>query len=321
MARLGMIELSMLPALKVINSLDSEQIITDRMQQFAELWRKHDPPAGAQYDVGNLEFDPIRINQEANTFFQLLLEDRVNQAAKSVTLAFATGADLDGIASRYPGGLPRLVKENDDQYRMRIWLSVNTLSPHGTYESYVFWALSGDPTLRDATAIAKRGSANVTITIMADGTPVTTNSTRNGISPFPSPLPSIPQIDAVRTFVESSSRKALTDVVSVRGPKAVHINYVVSYWLFPGWDKDLLEPELYTAAAALIERQRWLGYSHTLDSIDAALKGSGVYKLHVVSPAIDVEIDQHEVVIVDSVILNYMGRGGFENPIEPEGTR
>lgn len=320
MARLGSLELDQLPVMEVLEQLNSEGIISERMRQFVELWRKYDPPAGAQYDVDALEFDPIKINQETNAFFELLLRDRVNQAAKGVTLAYAAGADLDAIASRYPGGMPREAGESDDSYRTRIWLSVNTLSPHGTYEAYVFWAMTGALSegvpIRDATAVAKRGTANVTITIMANGTPVVANDAKNGIVPFPSPLPSSSQLDAVRKYVESSQRKALTDVVSIRSPKIVNTQYKINYWLFPGWDRGLIEPALYDAAAKLVEKQRWLGYSHTIDSIDAALKTSGVYKIHVVEPVADIEIDKHEVVVVDGVSLNYMGRGGFEEATE-----
>lgn len=320
MARLGSLELDQLPSMQVLETLNSELIIEERMKQFVELWRKNDPPAGAQYDVDNLEFDPIKINQEANAFFELLLRDRVNQAAKGVTLAYAAGSDLDAIASRYPGGMPRITNESDDNYRMRIWLSPNTLSPHGTYEAYVFWALTGARMsglpLRDATAVAKRGTANIIITIMADGTPVTANTEKDGVTAPPSPTPTTVQIDAVRTYVGSSSRKGLTDVISVRSPKIVNTQYRINYWLFPGWDRDLIEPALYDAIAKLIEKQRWLGYSHTIDSIDAALKTSGVYKIHVVEPVVDVEIDQHEVITVDSVSIDYMGRAGFEEPIE-----
>jgi phage-related baseplate assembly protein len=317
MARLGVIELDQLPAMQVLEKLDSESILTARMAQFVALWKSYDPPAGAEYDVDGLEFDPIKITQEASTYFELLLRDRVNQAARAVTLAYASGSDLDAIGSRYPGGMPRLSGESDDHYRMRIWLSSNTLSPHGVYESYVFWALTADKTLRDATAVAQRGTPNVTITIMADGTPVAANAARNGITTFPNPTPTIAQIDAVRRYVESNSRKALTDVVSVRAPKIVSTTYKIDVWFFPGWDVDLLMPELYTAAAELIEKQRWLGYSHTIDSIDAALKRSGVYKIKVIEPAADIEIDRHEVVQVESVSIRYAGRGGFEEPTEP----
>ena len=92
----------------------------------------------------------------------MLLRDRVNQAARSITLAYAIGTDLDAIASRYPGGVPRLPSESDDRYRRRIWLSPNTLSPHGTAEAYEFWALTALPALRDVTAI-RIGACTITI--------------------------------------------------------------------------------------------------------------------------------------------------------------
>ena len=82
-------------------------------------------------------------------------------------MAFGSGSDLDAIASRYPGGVPRLADEpytiaGDDRYRRRIWLSPNVLSPHGTAEAYIFWALTADAALRDASAVTIEGT-NVTV--------------------------------------------------------------------------------------------------------------------------------------------------------------
>lgn len=316
MARLGVLEIDQLPRMQVLETLSSENIIASRMQRFVAIWADSDPPAAANYDVQNLEFDPIKITQEANAYFELLLRDRVNQAAKSVTLAFASGTDLDAIASRYPGGVPRLAGESDDHYRLRVWLSANTLSSHGVYESYVFWAVTARPELRDVTASAKTGTPNVTITIMADGDPITLNPQKNGITAFPNPRPSVEQIDAVRQYVLSNSRKALTDVVTVRGPKVVQVQYKIRYWLFPTWDKAAAELQLWKAIAALLEKQRWIGYSHNQSAMEAALMTAGIFNIIVDSPA-DTTIDITEVVEVTKVTLTYAGRGGFEEPIEP----
>jgi phage-related baseplate assembly protein len=73
------------------------------MAKLVELWREADPPAGAVYDVDALEFDRSRSIRSARPF-ELMLRDRVNQAARAVTPAFASGSDLDAIATRYPGG-------------------------------------------------------------------------------------------------------------------------------------------------------------------------------------------------------------------------
>ena len=152
----------------VLESIDADKIIANRMGRFKTLWKQYDPPNGAQYDVGELEFDPIKITQENSAYFELMLRDRVNQAARAVTLAFAVGADLDAIASRYPGGVPRLLDERDEHYKRRVWHSPNVLSPHGTAESYVFWALTADPTLHDASATTTEGTGKVYITLMAE---------------------------------------------------------------------------------------------------------------------------------------------------------
>lgn len=318
MARLGQIELDQLPEFTVLERLDSDTSIRQRMQRLKELWTLYDPPAGAIYDVDNLEFDPLKIQAEMAAFFELLVRDRVNQAAKAVTTAFATGGDLDAIASRYPGGVPRLVGETDDRYRTRIWLSANALSPHGVYESYVFWALTADPTLRDATAIArKRGTPNIDVTIMKEGTPVTVLDTGEGLTSFPDTLPTTQQIDAVQAYILDESRKGLTDVVTVRPPRIRHVAYEIDYWLFPSWNEQAMRRQLWAAMAALIEKQRWLGYSHVKAAVDDALMMSGVYNIKVNKPLDDLEIEPFEIVVVDSVKLTFKGRGGFEEAPEP----
>ena len=122
-------------------------------------------PRNTMFKILNL----IRSRSIRNStpYFELLVRDRVNQACRAVTLAFAVGSDLDAIASRYPYGVTRIqydingnvltpdqiaagatavTSETDAVYRQRVWLSPNILSlsgpGQGTYESYKFWALS-----------------------------------------------------------------------------------------------------------------------------------------------------------------------------------
>lgn len=322
MPRIGVIELSQLPPFEVLELISTEVILRTRLAQLKTYWAVSDPPNGAQYDVGNLEFDPLRINQEANTFYELMLRDRVNQAARAVTLAFATGGNLDAIASRYPGGMPRIAGEKDDDYRTRVWLSPNTLSPHGIYESYVFWALNayaaaGDPKLRDAQATNVPGNPDITITIMADGPPITAQGSYDGadagkmITAYPSPAPSNDQVVRTAVYIKDKSRKGLTDVITVGSPKVVHVRYDVGVVLFPGWDPGLIMPQLAVAMAALLEDQRWLGFSHTRAAIDRALKVGGVFNLLIKLPAADVLVDPTTTVVVDGVKLYYAGRGGL----------
>jgi phage-related baseplate assembly protein len=326
MSRLSVINLAELPPMAAIETIDTEAAMTARMARFKELWAIYDPPLGVQYDVENLEFDPIRINQETCTYFELLLRDRVNQAARDVTLAFGWGSNLDGIASRYPGGVPRLPLvanprpyegypqdwESDDHYRQRIWLSPNLLSPHGTAEAYEFYALTADATMHDARATSDEGTGCVYITLDASQkiTPTWTRvrdtvtgkllSTRTRAL-MTDPTPTLQQIIDVRTYVHSEGRRGLTDVIITASPKLSHVNYKARVWLYPNVSADLALTSIETALAALIEKQRWIGHDHSRMAIDAALAQQGVHHAVIDEPFQDATVDYRSMVKVDMV--------------------
>jgi phage-related baseplate assembly protein len=320
MSRLSVINLAELGRMLVLESISTEKILLDRMERFKSLWLTYDPPNGAQYDVGDLEFDPIKITQENSTFFEMTLRDRVNQAARAVTLAFAVGTDLDAIASRYPGGVPRFLDERDDRYRRRVWHSPNVLSPHGTAESYVFWALTADPTLHDASAVTIEGTGKVFITIMAESGSVagmTWNRTydpQTGIfqstraEPTFNPTPTLEQIIDVRKYVLDEARRGLTDEINVYGPKITHCNYKARIWLFPNVSADLAIAAIETAFVELLEKQRWIGYDHSRMEIDAALAQVGVHHAIIDEPVKDVMVDDRGVVKVNFVQIHLVGR-------------
>jgi phage-related baseplate assembly protein len=281
----------------LLEDIDVEEIISERMIRFKQLWALHDPPSAAQYDVENLEFDPIKIQMEAGAFFELLIRDRVNQAARSVTLAYAIGTDLDAIASRYPGGVPRLENESDDRYRRRIWLSPNTLSPHGTAEAYEYWALTALPELRDVTAIrvvAHDYYPTILITCMLD-------SVLN-------PRPSDEQLVQVRLYIQELSRQGLTDVISVNPPKVREVKYRVSVWLYPGAVGDQILARIDLNLQKLVMDQYWLGHDHSLTAIHAACMMGGVHHVDVLEPTENIKVPSDWVVVVTSISVTLGGR-------------
>lgn len=294
MNRLGVLDPNSLPVFAVLERLDSETIIRDRMARVVEVWTEHDPPEAAVYDVENLEFDPIRIVQEADSYFELLLRDRVNQAAKSVTLAYASGGDLDAIASRYPGGVPRLAGESDEAYRRRIWLSPATLSVHGSEEAYVFWALTADPSLKDATATTVEGTGHVTITIMAGG---------------PDPRPTDVQLNRVRAYIADYGRKALTDIVSVQGPNIIDTRIHVEVWLFPGPDGPTTLAAIRQSLAQMVEQHQWIGVDYTRMAISRAVGNvMGVQDVNILEPASNLVVNSTSVVRVTEILVELRGR-------------
>jgi phage-related baseplate assembly protein len=310
MPRFTPIVLDELPEMQVIETIDSETIISTRMSKLVEFWKTADPPAAAVYDVDTLEFDPLRINQEASTYFETLLRDRVNQAARAVTTAYAVGGDLDAIASRYPSGVPRLPLvddprdfdeypedwEDDDRYRERIWLAPSLLSPHGSYEAYVYWAMTADATLHDASAMSERGTGKITVTIMAG---------YYGEEPTPTDA----QMNAVLDYINAESRRGLGDDVNVLPPKITRVAYRVRVWLFPAYNKDTVMAAVAAAVDKLLQDQWWLGCDHTRMALDKALAQPGVYNAIIDEPADDIDVDADGLVLVTSVTLTYAGRG------------
>jgi phage-related baseplate assembly protein len=281
----------------VLEKLDVETTLEARMARLKQLWASYDPPSAAQYDVENLEFDPIKINQEVCSYFELLLRDRVNQAARSVTLAYAIGTDLDAIASRYPGGVPRLEGESDDRYRRRIWLSPNTLSPHGTAEAYEYWALTALPELRDVTAIRS---------VQHDYYPTILITCL--LQPPSDPAPSDEQLVRIRAYIQSEARMGLTDVISVNPPKVRDINYNVALWLYPGTMPEPALIKIKENLTKLAEDQYWLGHDHSLMAINAACAFSGVHHIEVVEPTEDIFVPLDWVVRVNSITVTLAGR-------------
>jgi len=281
----------------VLEDLDAETILGQRMQRFKELWAFYDPPAAAQYDVETLEFDPIKINQEACTYFELMLRDRVNQAARSITLAYAIGTDLDAIASRYPGGVPRLPGESDDRYRRRIWLSPNTLSPHGTAEAYEFWALTALPALRDVTAIRS---------VMHDYYPTILITCL--MNDYDEPKPAQEQLVFIRSYIQSLSRQGLTDVISVNPPKVKEVAYKINVFLYPGTAAEQTLAKMRTRLEKLIADQYWLGHDHSHTAIHASCALQGVHHVDILEPTDDVLIPADWVIKVTELTILLTGR-------------
>lgn len=274
----------------LLESISTETNIADRMARFKTLWLHYDPPNGAQYDVGSLEFDPIKIQAENAAFFELMLRDRVNQAARGVTLAFASGTDLDAIASRYPGGVPRQPQESDSRYRRRVWSSVNPLSPHGTAEAYEFWGLTAMPTLRDVRTKKVRPSLveNPVIVVAC-------------LNDANDPAPNTADLLAVRAYIQDEHRQSMTDEFRVIAPMLTTTPYEIQYTLFPNVNKDSAAADITASLEALVEEQRWLGFDHTRAAIYKAAKVSGVHNVQIIKPETDLFADNSRFIKV----LNY----------------
>ncbi|MFN4098149.1 MAG: baseplate J/gp47 family protein [Pararhodobacter sp.] len=163
------IDLSTLPPPPALEVLDYEGILSARLDEFKARWEavRQDHPDLPEYDVELLQTDPAVIIEQADSYHEMLLRGRVNDAVRAVMLATSWGANLDHLGARV--GATRLAEETDTAYRRRIQLAYEVLSTAGPYGAYVWHALSAHPGIKDAAAygpeedFAAPGEAWVTV--------------------------------------------------------------------------------------------------------------------------------------------------------------
>ncbi len=121
------------------------------------------------------------------------------------------------------------------------------------------------------------------------------------------PTPTLQQIVNVRTYILDEGDAGSPTRSSSSGPKITHVNYKARIWLFPNVSADLALSAIENAVAALIEKQRWLGYDHSRMAFDAALAQAGVHHAVIDEPYQDAVVDDRGIVQVDMVDVSSAG--------------
>ncbi|MBM3114964.1 phage tail protein [Jeongeupia naejangsanensis] len=149
-----------LPAPDLVEPLDFETILARRKAKLLGLI-----PAEQRDNVARtleLESEPMAILLQENVYMELLVWQRINEAAVATLLAKAQRADLDNRAADYgvtrqlitpadPDAVPPIeaVWERDDRLRLRAQMALEGLSVAGPRGAYVFHALSASPHVAD----------------------------------------------------------------------------------------------------------------------------------------------------------------------------
>ena len=96
------IDLSLLPAPDVVEELDYETLLEERKATLLSLYDESEREAVARTLA--LESEPIVKLLQENAYREVILRQRVNEAARANMLAYATGADLDQLGAKSPHG-------------------------------------------------------------------------------------------------------------------------------------------------------------------------------------------------------------------------
>lgn len=306
MATSNTIDLSLLPPPDVVEQLDYERILETRKARIIALFAAEDREAVAKTLA--LESEPLTIQLEENAERELILRQRVNEAARAVLLAFAKRADLENIAAEY--GVQRLtiraedltvsppveaVMESDDELRDRAqlaWEGLSTAGPRGAYE---FHARSAHGQIADASAISP-DPCDVLVSILSregDGTASETI------------------LAAARIALNDEDIRPMGDRVAVKSSVIRLYNVRATLHLKgQGPGRSVATAAADASIGAFVNRPRRQGVSVWRSALTAALHVEGVDHLVLHEPAADILLQPTEAGTCVSVSIEIAGGAG-----------
>jgi len=268
------VDLSRLPAPDIVEALSYEEIL---LEQLADLRTR----MGDAFDA-LVESDPVLKLLEVTAYRELIIRQRINDAARALLLASAERADLDNLGALY--GVVRLqispatadadaVMESDTDLRRRISLAPEGFSVAGPVAAYEFHALSADGDVADAKCISP-SPGEVTVSILS----------RSGIGEASDEL-----LDKVRAAFSAPVRP-LTDHVTVAAAELVDFVVDADLYYFDGPDAALVRSNAYASCIAWLNSARRIGRDIPRSAIIATLHVEGVQRVVLNAPLADIPV-------------------------------
>jgi phage-related baseplate assembly protein len=276
------IDLSELPAPAVVETLSYEAILQVMRDDVVARF----PPIEGVID---LQSEPARKLLEVCAYRELLLRQRVNDAARANLLAFAGSGDLDHLASFY--GVTRLMDETDTALRLRVQQRIQGWSNAGGAAHYRYWALTADERVSDA-AVSSPSPGIVRISVLS--------AQGDGAA-------SAVLLSAVRATVLRDDIRMLTDTVEVVSANIVPVDVTAKVFLYPDTPAQVID-QLRIDFPARFAAARGLGWDLTRSWISAQLHPSGVQRVDLTAPADDMIIDDEQCAALGSVEIIFGGR-------------
>lgn len=285
----GTIDLSQLPPPVVVEPLDFETLFAQRKAAFIAMY-----PEDEQEEIARtleLESEPITMLLEENCYRELLLRQRVNEAARAVMLAYSTDSDLDNLAVNF--NVERLiiqeeddsvtppveaVMESDADLRTRTQQAFEGLSVAGPTAAYEFWGRSADGRVADISAVSPT-PACVTISVLS----------REGDGTASDDLLSV-----VAATLNDEEVRPVADRVTVQSAEIVPYQIDATLYIYPGPEAEPVRQASEQQLQAYIAAQNRLGRDIRLSAIYAALHVEGVQRVELAQPVADIVLSDYQ---------------------------
>ncbi len=290
------IDLSRLPSPDIVETIDYETLLAERKAKLVSLY-----PADQQADVAAalaLESEPMNIVLQENAYREVVLRQRVNDAARAVMLAYAKGTDLEHLAALFeierqtivePDPLNDIagVYEDDTDLRARTQLAPQGFSVAGPEGAYISLARNADGRVLDASAVSP-APCEVVVTVLS----------RLGDGTAGQDL-----LDTVDAALSADDKRPLTDLVTTRTATIKQYAIRATLRFFAGPDRTVALAEANKRVKAYADEMHKLGMEITRDGIFAAARPAGVQKVFLDEPADDIPVSKMEAAFCTSIEL------------------
>jgi phage-related baseplate assembly protein len=297
------IDLSRLSSPDIVETIDYETLLAERKARLVSLY-----PADQQAEVAAalaLESEPMNIALQENAYREVVLRQRVNDAARAVMLAYAKGKDLEHLAALFeierltiteadPANDIDAVYEDDTDLRARTQLAPQGFSVAGPEGAYISHARNADGLVLDASAVSP-APKEVVVTVLS----------RDGDGTADAAL-----VEKVRVALASDNVRPLTDFVTVQSATIKQYAVRATLIFFAGPDRSVALAEANKQVKKYTDDMHKLGMAITLDGVYAAARAPGVQKVLLAEPAADIPATKQEapyctaIELVDGGIYN-----------------
>jgi len=239
-----------------------------------------------------VESEPAEKILQAFAWRELLLRQRINDAARQTMVAYATGTNLDHLGALFgvtravvtpgdPAAVPPApeVLEDDDRFRARIVLSTEALTAAGTVGRYAWHALDADARVRDV-SVSSPYPGKVDVHVLSDA--------EDGVTPAD-------VVAAVDARLQSEEVRTLTDTVAVFAATPVAYTVEARLVTYPGVAGEAVLAAAAERLAAHTAGLYRIGRDVTRSGLYAALHVEGVQRVILEAPTADLEIGVGEI--------------------------
>lgn len=260
-------DLSGLAPPPAVENLDFEAILTARKADLAA--RAIAAGLTDLPEVLALDSEPLSILEQTDSYFELQVRQRINDAVDACLIARATKGDLDHLASTFYG-VQRLVitpadpttipptpevDEDDDTFRARAVLSMEARSTAGPEGAYIYFSLQADADVLDAACYSEDDGA-----VYTSGAPVLAPEVLVVVlSRVGSGVPSGGLLATVRAALTPEDVRPIGDKVTVEAATVITYSVQGTVKYAPGADPAVVTAEAQARVQAYADSRHRVG--------------------------------------------------------------